>query len=129
MNESNRQAAGVGSIADVEAARREGLSLAAYARVHGLSVKRLYRLSKRLRRLNREATPVTKKAVARKAKPVEKERMMPFAQVQVSPLRSSRLLAQLPNGVTVELECRAGDVSLVSALIETLGQCHVPARR
>ena len=129
MNESNRQVEGVGSIADVEAARREGLSLAAYARAHGLSVKRLYRLSKRLRRLNREATPLKKEPVARKAKPVGNEPMMAFAQVQVSPLRSSRLLAQLPNGVTVELECTAGDVLLVSALIETLGQCHVPARR
>lgn len=128
MNESNRQAAGLGSIADVEAARREGLSLAAYARAHGLSVKRLYRLSKRLRRLGQPATP-KRERIARKAKPVGEEPMMPFAQVQVSPLRCSRLLAQLPNGVTVELECRAGDVSLVSALIETLGQCHVPARR
>jgi len=128
MSESNRQA-GLGSIADLEAARREGLSLAAYARAHGLSVKRLYRISKRLRRLNRNATAPTKEGGARKAKPVEQEPLMPFAQVQVSPLRSSRLLAQLPNGVTVELECAAGDVSLVSALIETLGQCHVPARR
>jgi len=129
MNESNRQAAGLGAIADVEAARREGLSLAAYARAHGLSVKRLYRISKRLRRLNRETTAPTKEPVVRKVKPVGEKPMMPFAQVQVSPLRCSRLLAQLPNGVTVELECRAGDVSLVSALIETLGQCHVPARR
>lgn len=128
MNASNRQAAGLGSIADVEAARREGLSLAAYARAHGLSVTRLYRISKRLRRLGQPATP-KRERISRKAKPVEQEPMMPFAQVQVSALRSSRLLAQLPNGATVELDCTAGDVSLMSALIETLGQCHVPARR
>jgi transposase len=54
----------------------------------------------------------------------------------VAPVRASqrpplpsRLLAQLPNGVSVELECAAQDAMLVTAMIETLGRCHVPARR
>lgn len=41
----------------------------------------------------------------------------------------ARLVAQLPNGVSVELECAAHDAALVTAMIETLGRCHVPARR
>jgi transposase len=41
----------------------------------------------------------------------------------------SRLIAQLPNGVSVELECAAQDAALVTAMIETLGRYHVPARR
>jgi transposase len=52
----------------------------------------------------------------------------PVRASQRSPL-PSRLVAQLPNGVSVELECSGQDGSLVAAMIETLGRCHVPARR
>ncbi|KDP83694.1 hypothetical protein CF70_023710 [Cupriavidus sp. SK-3] len=41
----------------------------------------------------------------------------------------SRLVAQLPNGVSIELECSGQDDALVRAMIETLSRCHVPARR
>ncbi len=41
----------------------------------------------------------------------------------------SRLVAQLPNGVSLELECSGQDDALVRAMIETLSRCHVPARR
>ncbi|WP_232478121.1 hypothetical protein [Caballeronia calidae] len=41
------------------------------------------------------------------------------------PLLPSRLVAQSPNGVSVELECAAQDAVLVTAMIETLGRCHV----
>lgn len=41
----------------------------------------------------------------------------------------SRLRAQLPNGVTLELDCTGRDAVLVSTLIETLGRCDVPSRR
>jgi transposase len=47
---------------------------------------------------------------------------------QRSPL-PSRLVAQLPNGVNVELECATQDCALVTAMIETLARCDVPARR
>lgn len=37
----------------------------------------------------------------------------------------SRLTAELPNGVTLRLECTGQDASLVSAMIETLGRCNL----
>jgi transposase len=36
---------------------------------------------------------------------------------------SARLLAQLPNGVKLELECAAGDAGLVAAMVAALGAC------
>ncbi|WP_454830485.1 IS66-like element accessory protein TnpA [Paraburkholderia xenovorans] len=41
----------------------------------------------------------------------------------------SRLIAELPNGVTLRLECAGDNASLVMTMIETLGRCHVPVRR
>lgn len=41
----------------------------------------------------------------------------------------SRLMAELPNGVTLKLECGAQDATLVSVMIETLGRCDAAARR
>jgi transposase len=40
-----------------------------------------------------------------------------------------RLTVEMPNGVTLRLECRGQDVELVSAMIVTLGRCDVPAGR
>lgn len=121
-------------IAHIEAAQREGLTLAAYSRAHGIAKNRLYEERQRLRRATTPGT-TKKPASARRAKRslLEADDVTPFAQVRVSAAQRapmpSRLLAQLPNGATVELECTAGDASLVSALIETLGRCDVPARR
>jgi transposase len=40
-----------------------------------------------------------------------------------------RLMVEMPNGVTLRLECSGQDVELVSAMIATLGRCDVPAGR
>jgi transposase len=40
-----------------------------------------------------------------------------------------RLMAELPNGVTLRLECALQDATLVAVMIEALGRCDVPARR
>jgi transposase len=40
-----------------------------------------------------------------------------------------RLTVEMPNGVTLRLECRGHDVELVSAMIETLGRCDVSTGR
>ena len=68
----------------------------------------------------------------RPAPPAESEPLpaprQPARASQRPPL-SSRVVAQLPNGVSVELECTGQDAALVTAMIETLGRCHVPARR
>ena len=41
---------------------------------------------------------------------------------------SSQLVAQLPNGVTLKLDCNECELALMSTMIETLVRCHVPAR-
>lgn len=46
-----------------------------------------------------------------------------------SPRMGSRLSAQLPNGIVLTLDCARQDARLVSAMIETLGRCHVPSER
>lgn len=40
-----------------------------------------------------------------------------------------RLMVEMPNGVTLRLECSGQDVELVSVMIATLGRCDVPAGR
>ena len=40
-----------------------------------------------------------------------------------------RLTVEMPNGVTLRLECSGQDAELVSAMIVTLGRCDVPAGR
>lgn len=40
-----------------------------------------------------------------------------------------RLMVEMPNGVTLRLECSGRGVELISAMIVTLGRCDVPAGR
>jgi transposase len=44
-------------------------------------------------------------------------------------IQSSRLVAELPNGVVLRLECASHDGTLVTAMVEALGYGHVPLRR
>ena len=61
----------------------------------------------------------------------------PLVQHQVQPAKATRhtdppaprLTVEMPNGVTLRLECSGRDVELVSAMIVTLGRCDVPAGR
>jgi transposase len=46
-----------------------------------------------------------------------------------SPPVRSQLTVEMPNGVTLRLDCAEQDAPLVSAMIETLGRCDVQARR
>jgi transposase len=46
-----------------------------------------------------------------------------------SPPVRSQLTVEMPNGVTLRLDCAGQDALLVSAMIETLGRCDVQARR
>lgn len=43
--------------------------------------------------------------------------------------RVASLTVQMPNGVTLKLQFAGSDASLLSAMIETLGRCDVPAGR
>ena len=61
----------------------------------------------------------------------------PSVQHPVQPAKAARhtdspaprLTVEMPNGVTLRLECSGQDVELVSAMIVTLGRCDVPAGR
>jgi transposase len=53
---------------------------------------------------------------------------MGIAQSRDGLMPSSQLVAQLPNGVTLMLECNERELALMSTMIETLVRCHVPAR-
>ena len=61
----------------------------------------------------------------------------PSVQHHVQPTKAARhtdppaprLTVEMPNGVTLRLECSGQDVELVSAMIVTLGRCDVPAGR
>ena len=44
-------------------------------------------------------------------------------------LSGPRLTVEMPNGVTLRLECSGHDVELMTAMIVTLGRCVVPAGR
>ena len=62
---------------------------------------------------------------------------LPAVQHPVQPAKAARhtdppaprLTVEMPNGVTLRLECSGQDVELVSAMIVTLGRCDVPAGR
>lgn len=90
-------------IAHLEAAQREGLTLAAYSRAHGIAKNRLYEERQRLREASMPGT-TKKPGSARRAKRAlpKADDVTPFAQVRVSAAQRapmpSRLLAQLPNG-------------------------------
>lgn len=53
---------------------------------------------------------------------------MGIAQSRDGLTPSSQLVAQLPNGVTLKLDCNEREFALMSTMIETLVRCHVPAR-
>lgn len=94
----------------VEEARRRGLSLKAYAAEHGVSLYSLYRASQALREgaSGEPHTPGGK-----------------FAAVRVaSPPRTAllRVAAQLPNGVSLQVDAGGNDVAGVIAALGAL-QC------
>src|SRR5579872_167542 len=113
MSETDGADARLKWIAHLEAARREGLTLAAYSRAHGMAKNRLYEERQRLREASMPGTTKKPASVrrAKRALPKAAADGTPFAQVRVSAAQRgpmpSRLLAQLPNGATVELECTA----------------------
>jgi transposase len=113
------------AMAHIEAAQREGKTLSAYAREHGLSPSHLYRV----RRLMRELSNGSENARMNTAKTAEPpERDSPFVEVKVAAAPAStlapraRLWAHLPNGVNVELLCTSADVDLLMAMMDSLGR-------
>lgn len=107
----------------LEAARREGVTLAQYARSRGLSRYTLYAARETLRRNGGNTGSQRRQVSPRKVKPLVTSS---FAAVKISAspetLNESvpRLRAQFPNGVRLELTMGGADVVLVAAAIRAL---------
>jgi len=117
--------AGRSAMAHIEAAQREGKTLSAYAREHGLSRQHLYKV----RRDMRERPGGSGNARINTGKPTEPPGAgSPFVEVKVAAAPAStlapraRLWAHLPNGVNVELLCTSADVDLLMAMMDSLGR-------
>ena len=123
MNEGG-STVGMHAMAHIEAAQREGKTLSAYAREHGLSASHLYQV----RRLMQDLSGAPEKARINTAKTTEPPDLgSPFVEVKVNsapvgPPPRARLWAHLPNGVNVELLCTSADVDLLMAMMDSLGR-------
>jgi transposase len=63
------------------------------------------------------------------APPLVQHPVQPGKAARSADFPGPRLTVEMPNGVTLRLECSGQDVELVSAMIVTLGRCDVPAGR
>lgn len=94
----------------VEEARRRGVTLKAYAAEQGLSLYSLYRASQVMREASGQPARTAKRATRR------------FAAVRVVTAGALplRVAAQLPNGVSLQVEACEGDVARVIAAFAAL---------
>ncbi len=122
----------------IEACLQPGVSLAGMALKHGLNANLLRKWVLRHQNASGMATPALAIEPASAFVPVVRmdggtaqgvEPRRPPMQPKAPPAASSRLTAQLPNGITLKLECTWQDATLVSAVIESLGRFDVPASR
>jgi transposase len=114
----------------IEACQRPGVSVAGLALKAGVNANQLRKWVKRESGHTAEPTdphvsvfvPVVEVAASRPATaealpaPTRREAV----RVSERPPLPSRLIAHLPNGVSLELECMAQDTTLVKAMIDTL---------
>lgn len=104
------------------AAKREGKSLAAYARERGLSQYTLYAARESLRRAEGEVAPEHWLPASRQRRQGAAAPAFATVRLAAPALPASILCAQLPNGIAVQLHCAVADVPLVSALVQTLAR-------
>jgi hypothetical protein len=98
----------------IEEARGRGVSLKAYAAAEGVSLWALYRASQAMRAASTASTAST---------PVRPAASSKFSRVRVSPAAIAvqlRIAAQLPNGVSVQLDAGSGDLAAVIAALGAL---------
>jgi transposase len=131
----------------VEACREPGASLASLALRHGVNANLLRKWVAGQPRQQRPGTAVG--AIDRApevfvpvaelcgvagppeppAPPTIQHPVPPAKAARYTDPPAPRLTVEMPNGVTLRLECSGQDVELVSAMIVTLGRCDVPAGR
>jgi transposase len=132
----------------VQACLQPGVSVARMALEHGLNANLLHKWIRQHQRererggeaagaagsampafvpvvaVNRvESVPPKPEHATDRRKRSEPARALPL------PAALPTLTADLPNGVTLRLECASQDATLVSVMIEALGRCDVPAQR
>ncbi len=119
----------------IQACLEPGISLAGLALAHGVNANLLRKwVVKHQRHVPREvdvtapAASVFVPVIVGAQEPTSMSGPM-TTPVTAPPHPSSRLQARLPNGVTLELACDQQDTTLLSALINALGRCDVPAAR
>jgi len=121
----------------VQACLRPGVSVARIALEHGLNANLLRKWISKYEQQQRGSVatdqvvenspafvPVVAVSRARAVACESREMSLPAQAAQ-----GSRLVAELPNGVVLRLECASHDAALVTAMVETLGSRHVPLRR
>jgi len=132
----------------VEACLQPGVSLAGVAMQHGVNANLLRKWvagQQQQRQRNGVAVGAIDRATEVFVPVVElsgvaaspEPSALPAVQHPVQPAKAARhtdppaprLTVEMPNGVTLRLECGGQDVELVSAMIVTLGRCDVPAGR
>ena len=118
----------------IQACPEPGISLAGLALAHGVNANLLRKwVVKHQRHVPREADVTAPGAsmfvpvIVGAQEPTSIG--APMRTPATAPHPSSRLQARLPNGVTLELACGQQDTTLLSALIDALGRCDVPAAR
>lgn len=119
----------------IQACLEPGISLAGLALAHGVNANLLRKwVVKHQRHVPREADVTAPGAsmfvpvIVGAQEPTSIGAPM-RTPATAPPYPSSRLQARLPNGVTLELACDQQDTTLLSALIDALGRCDVPAAR
>ncbi|WP_194715888.1 IS66-like element accessory protein TnpA [Noviherbaspirillum soli] len=119
----------------IEACLEPGTSLAGLALAHGVNANLLRKwVVKHQRQVACEADVIAPAAsvfvpvIIGAQEPISMSGSM-ATPVTAPPHQPSRLQARLPNGVTLELACDQQDTTLLSALIDALGRCDVPAAR
>jgi transposase len=114
----------------IEACQRPGVSVSGLALKAGVNANQLRKWVKResgqtAKRADADApafVPVVEVAAPRPVKPEALPAPTRAETVRASqrPALPSRLIADLPNGVSIELECMAQDTALLKAMIDAL---------
>jgi transposase len=113
----------------IDACLEPGVSVAGLALAHGINANQLRKWVKLRQdgKATKKALPVMPRGAASVFVPVVEA--APMARPSATPARPPsarvRVKASLPNGVRLELE--DADAQVLSAMIEALGRCDVPA--
>ena len=114
----------------IDACLEPGVSVAGLALAHGINANQLRKWVKlrQDRKAAAKAVPVMPRGAPSAFVPVVEA--APMARLPAPsarpPAARVRVTASLPNGVRLELD--DADAQVLSAMIEALGRCHVPAR-